>query len=156
MKRSLKCQSHEVEMLDWPQIGVHRYSYSDHDMLNSDLHTPILQRQDRTYTHQPILYRPTNKSKEDRYVIFIYISLKNCVNRDTSIQSNNLSRVDGTNLKLILYLILYAPAPSSCPMPERLASKSWTRPDSITSSVRGNFRAHAMVTMCRALREQFL
>lgn len=45
---------------------------------------------------------------------------------------------------LILYLMLYAPAPSSWPMPDRLASKSWTSPDSITSSVRGNFRAHAM------------
>ncbi|KAJ3587092.1 hypothetical protein NHX12_013482 [Muraenolepis orangiensis] len=30
-------------------------------------------------------------------------------------------------------------------MPERLASKSCTKPDSITSSVRGNFSAHAMV-----------
>lgn len=47
--------------------------------------------------------------------------------------------------------MLYAPAPSSWPMPDRLASKSWTSPDSITSSVRGNFRAHAMLTIwCRS------
>ena len=48
------------------------------------------------------------------------------------------------------YLILYAPAPSSWPMPERLASKSCTKPDSITSSVRGNFSAQAMVTTLKA------
>ena len=49
------------------------------------------------------------------------------------------------NSRLVLYLMLYAPAPSSCPIPDRLASKSWTSPDSITSSVRGSFRAHAMM-----------
>lgn len=48
---------------------------------------------------------------------------------------------------VVRYLMLYAPAPSSWPMPDRLASKSWASPDSITSSVRGNFRAHAMATI---------
>lgn len=50
---------------------------------------------------------------------------------------------------VVRYLMLYAPAPSSWPMPDRLASKSWASPDSITSSVRGNFRAHAMATITK-------